>query len=112
MSGLSETQKAHKISIINHAKVVFKMGLPKSGEMFEWQRDFKIRSKPFQPPYQHKPDNDIPPNEPPFNDSKRFHTSNPDFGNHEDLKVGLGKERVKKDEKLGKNGKPNKLARE
>jgi hypothetical protein len=76
------------------------MGLPKSSEIFEGQPDFKIRAEPLQPPYKHKPDPDIPPKEPPFVKTKRFHTCDPDRGKHQDIKVAQA--RAVKDEKKGK----------
>jgi hypothetical protein len=78
------------------------MGLPKFGEIFEGQPDFKIRAEPLQPPYKHKPDPDIPPKELPFGKMKRFHTCDPDRGKQQDIKVAQTKARAVEDEKKGK----------
>lgn len=79
------------------------MGLPKSGEIFEGQPDFKLRAEPLQPRYKHKPDPDIPPEEPSFHKTKKFHICDPDCGKHEDIKLAVKKDRAKKEEKRGKN---------
>jgi hypothetical protein len=68
------------------------------------QLDFKLRAEPLQLRHKHKADPDIPPNEPSFNDTKKFHTCDPDRGKHEANKLALKKCRAEKDKKQGKKG--------
>lgn len=68
-----------------------------TADRFEEFLDFPIRSNPYQPKKKEL-DTDIPPGELPFDNTKRWHTGNPDRGRHDDIKVPLSNARAKKDE--------------
>jgi hypothetical protein len=77
------------------------MRLPRCGEIFKGQRDFKIRSEPFQPRYKHESDPDIPLGHE-YEVEKKVATEDPYRGKHKDGKVAQADARAEKDEKQGK----------